>query len=675
MDAVTLERILVANRGEIACRIIRGVQAMGRRAVAVYSEADRDAPHVHLADAAECIGPPPAAASYLDVEAILQAARAAGADAIHPGYGFLAENAAFARACAGEDITFIGPSPHSIEVMGNKAAAKRRMIEAGVPCVPGYEGEDQRDDAFHAAARDIGFPVMVKAAAGGGGRGMRRVDTEEGLAAALSLARGEAENAFGSAELILEKAIPRPRHVEIQIFADDHGNVIHLGERDCSVQRRHQKVVEEAPCPVMTGALRDAMGSAAVEAARSIDYRGAGTVEFLLEEHGSFYFLEMNTRLQVEHPVTEMVTGTDLVAMQIRVAEGRPLDLRQEQVRIRGHAIEARLYAEDPARDFMPATGRIAWWLPPSGEGIRVDDGVVTGTEIPPYYDPMIAKIVAWGETRDAARLRLIRALEHTALFGIANNRDFLIRILESADFAAGRATTDFIEEQETLLPATQARDGAIAAVLQYVLAGESALAAAVDVAPALSGWSSAGDLTSRYVYEIGGERLGVAVSAAGDRRYGVAGDGRQWSVSLLRREPGRARMMIDDRTLDVLFHLVRPGLIHLSVEGRTGTFEDLRETVATAEESGGSRITAAMHGLLAELCVARGDRVVRGSRLLVLEAMKMQHEVKAAIDGVVRAVHCEAGRQVAADELLLEIEPAEQGAARVAGTHTGGHP
>ncbi len=665
---MTLERILIANRGEIACRVVRGVQAMGRRAIAVYSDADRDAPHVRLADAAERIGPPPAAASYLDIDAILRAAETAGADAVHPGYGFLAENAAFARACAGAGLTFIGPPPAAIEVMGNKAAAKRRMIEAGVPCVPGYEGEDQGDEALVTAARQIGYPVMVKAAAGGGGRGMRRVDDEQDLAAALALARGEAESAFGSAELILEKAIRRPRHVEVQVFADDHGDVIHLAERDCSVQRRHQKVVEEAPCPVLTDALRDAMGAAAVEAARSIGYRGAGTVEFLLAGDGDFYFLEMNTRLQVEHPVTELVTGTDLVAMQIRVAEGRPLGLRQDQVRIRGHAIEARLYAEDPARDFLPATGRIERWLPPSGEGLRVDDGVTSGTVISPFYDPLVAKIIAWGETRDTARLRLIRALEQTGLFGVASNRDFLIGILQCEDFAAGRATTALLEEQDPLLPPARAGDAAIAAVLEYVMAGERALAAAVDVAPALLGWSSAGRLTTRYAYAVGGETLELAVSAAGgdagEGRFRVTGPAHEWTVTLLGRDADRARLSVDDRTLDVLFHPVRPGLIHLSVDGLSATFRDLRESVASVEESGGGRVTAAMHGLLAELCVASGDRVVRGARLLVLEAMKMQHEVKAEIDGVVRAVHCEAGRQVAADDLLLEIEPAEQGTA-----------
>jgi len=663
---VTLERILVANRGEIACRIIRGVQAMGRRALAVYSEADAEAPHVRLADAAECLGPAPAADSYLNIRAILRAAKTAGADAVHPGYGFLAENADFARACTDAGLTFIGPPAEAIELMGNKAAAKRHMIAAGVPCVPGYEGEDQGDDAFAAAARDIGYPVMVKAAAGGGGRGMRRVDDEAGLASALALARGEAESAFGSGELILEKAVLRPRHVEMQVFADDHDAVIHLGERDCSVQRRHQKVVEEAPCPVMTATLREAMGGAAADAARSIGYRGAGTVEFLLDEDGAFYFLEMNTRLQVEHPVTEMVTGVDLVALQVRVAEGRALGIEQHEVALRGHAIEVRLYAEDPARDFLPATGRIDLWLPPSGEGIRVDAGVETGTEVSPWYDPMVAKVISHGETRESARLKLVRALEATALFGVASNRDFLIGVLRSPDFAGGRATTAFLEEQDDAptVAVPQTVDAAVAALLDYTLAGAAALAASVGVSPRLLGWSSAGRLVSRYRYVLDGEAVDFAVSPAPDGTVAVTAGASAWRLRLLSRDEHRARIAIDERIVDVLFHLWRPGAIHVSVHGRAATFENLRESAAAAEEAGGGRVTAAMHGLITEIAVAPGAAVNRGTRLVVLEAMKMQHEVRAEVGGVVTAVHCETGRQVAADELILEIEPADDTAA-----------
>ncbi|MEM8660689.1 MAG: biotin carboxylase N-terminal domain-containing protein, partial [Pseudomonadota bacterium] len=396
--------VLIANRGEIACRVIRTAKAQGYRTVAVYSEADASAPHIKLADEAVCIGPSPVNESYLVQDNILKAAASSGAGAVHPGYGFLSENADFARACEAAGLVFIGPSADAIHLMGNKAEAKRRMIEADVPCVPGYEGEDQSDATLLAEGERIGPPLMVKAAAGGGGRGMRLVHDIEELGNAIQLARAEAESAFGSGELILEKAIIRPRHVELQVFADSQGNTVHLGERDCSVQRRHQKVVEEAPCPVMTDSLREQMGAAAVAAAQSINYRGAGTVEFLLDEQGEFYFLEMNTRLQVEHPVTELITGLDLVALQLQVAQGEPLGFDQSDVELQGHAIEVRLYTEDPAQDFLPTSGPIDLWAPPAGTGVRVDDGIATGQEISPFYDPMVAKIIASGPTREIAR-------------------------------------------------------------------------------------------------------------------------------------------------------------------------------------------------------------------------------------------------------------------------------
>ncbi|MCG8443265.1 MAG: ATP-grasp domain-containing protein, partial [Caulobacterales bacterium] len=439
------DTLLIANRGEIACRVMRTARAMGLRTVAVYSDADAAAPHVQLADAAVNIGPPPAGESYLRADTIIDAAKRAGAGAIHTGYGFLSENAAFAQAVEEAGLIFIGPPVGAIEVMGDKARAKRAMIAAGVPCAPGYQGEDQSDETLLREAKAIGFPLMVKAAAGGGGRGMRLVHAEAALADAIGLARSEAENAFGSGALIIEKAIIQPRHVELQVFADAHGTVLHLGERDCSVQRRHQKVVEEAPCPVMTPALRAAMGEAAVDAARAVDYRGAGTVEFLLDRECGFHFLEMNTRLQVEHPVTEAVTGLDLVALQIAVARGEPLGLSQDDVALAGHAIEVRLYAEDPDADFLPSTGPILLWRPPSGAGVRVDAGVETGGEISPFYDPMVAKIIASGPTREDARKRLVRALEGAALFGPKTNRDFLLDALRQDAFVKGEATTAFI--------------------------------------------------------------------------------------------------------------------------------------------------------------------------------------------------------------------------------------
>jgi geranyl-CoA carboxylase alpha subunit len=447
-----LGKILVANRGEIAWRIMRTAKAMGYRTVAVFSDADRQAPHVAFADETAHIGPSPVGESYLSIERILEAARRSGADAVHPGYGFLSENEAFAAACEKANLVFIGPPPAAIAAMGNKAAAKRRMIEAGVPCVPGYLGADQSDANLETQARKIGLPVMVKAAAGGGGRGMRLVERDADLLDAIRTARTEAESAFGSGELILEKAVVDARHVEIQVFADSHGNVIHLGERDCSVQRRHQKVIEEAPSPAVGPDLRRRMGAAAVAAARAIAYRGAGTVEFLLGADGAFYFLEMNTRLQVEHPVTEMITGQDLVAWQLEVAAGNKLPLTQEQVTFSGHAIEVRLYAEDAYAGFLPQTGRIAVWRPATGPGIRVDHGMKDGLVISPYYDSMIAKVIAHGATREGARARLVQALRETVALGSTTNRHFLIRLLDHPEFAAGEATTAFIGS-EYLVP------------------------------------------------------------------------------------------------------------------------------------------------------------------------------------------------------------------------------
>lgn len=421
------DTVLVANRGEIAIRVLRAAQALGYRTVAVYSDADVDAPHVACADVAVWIGAAAPSASYLNIERLIAAAKESGAQAIHPGYGFLSENAEFAQACAENDFVFIGPSPDAMRWMGDKAGARRRMTEAGVSCVPGYDGADQSEATLLKEADRIGMPLMVKAAAGGGGRGMRLVERMEDVQNALVSARTEAQNAFGSGTLILERAIRRPRHVEIQVFGDSLGTVVHMGERDCSIQRRHQKVIEESPCPVLTPELRDQMGAAAVAAARSINYVGAGTVEFLLDQDQNYYFLEMNTRIQVEHPVTEAVTGIDLVQLQFQVAQGLPLGITQAEVQLTGHAIEARLYAEDVAAGFLPSTGHIDLWQRPSGPGIRCDDGIENGTSVSPYYDSMLAKIIASGPTREVARARLIKALKSTVIVGPQSNRDFLI--------------------------------------------------------------------------------------------------------------------------------------------------------------------------------------------------------------------------------------------------------
>jgi geranyl-CoA carboxylase alpha subunit len=658
----TFNSILVANRGEIAVRIMRTAQALGYRTIAVYSEADADAPHVKMADDAVLLGPAPVAQSYLDMERVLAAAKTSGAEAIHPGYGFLSENADFARAVEAAGLVFIGPDASSIDLMGNKAAAKRRMIAANVPCVPGYEDADQADVTLIKAANKIGFPVMVKAAAGGGGRGMRLVATVDNLPDALKSARSEALNAFGSDELILEKAILRPRHVEVQVFADTQGNTIHLGERDCSVQRRHQKVVEEAPCPVMTPDLRERMGAAAVEAARSIGYRGAGTVEFLLDENGDFYFLEMNTRLQVEHPVTEMITGLDLVALQIKVAEGLPLGLDQGDINLTGHAIEVRLYAEDTSQDFLPCTGRIDVWAPAIGEGLRFDSGIEAGQEVSPFYDPMIAKVVAWGETRDIARHRLIEALKVTALFGLTTNRGFLIDVLGRESFAKGEATTAFIEDEfsdvdlQASIP--DAGQAAMAAVLHYSGERDAARAKSVNVSKALLNWSSGGIPETRYVYQWDESEIDLTVSPIGQKAFKVTKGDQTFSLEILSVFNNTARLRLDGRGEKVQFHQPSPGIILLSLDGNNITFRNSIAFASNVEDAAGSgQVLAPMHGTLLEIIVKSGDKVKSGDRLAVLEAMKMQHDIVAEVDGTVSAVHGNAGTQVAADTLLIEIE------------------
>jgi len=661
--------ILIANRGEIAVRVIRTAKALGYRTIAVYSDADDGAPHMKLADDAVHIGPAPVGQSYLDMDKILSAAKQSGAEAIHPGYGFLAENADFARAVSKAGLVFIGPDADAIDIMGNKAEAKRRMIAANVPCVPGYEGEDQSDEAMTKAANNIGYPLMVKAAAGGGGRGMRLVEKAGEFLGALGTAKSEALNAFGSDEIILEKAILMPRHVEVQVFADSHGTTIHLGERDCSVQRRHQKVVEEAPCPVMTGELRAQMGAAAVEAARSIKYLGAGTVEFLLDAAGHFYFLEMNTRLQVEHPVTEMITGLDLVALQIRVAEGLALGMNQDDIRLNGHAMEVRLYAEDPAQDFLPVTGHIDFWQPANGDGVRIDAGIETGQEISPFYDPMVAKVVAWGEDRDIARHRLIKALKETAFFGSTTNKGFLINILEKESFAKGEATTAFISEEfseDDLAVAPPAMlEAAMAAVIQFVTERQTAFDNSLNVSPRLLDWSSGGHLQTRYIYAFDETDIDILVMPQRNNRYVVLHGEAETQIQVQSCTDNHAELVVDGRRHLVLYSAPMPGLLDISLEGRSLSFRNQLAFATSAEEAaGGGRVVAPMHGALLEVFVKPGDTVETGSRLAVLEAMKMQHDILAEIDGTVQDVLASAGSQVAADDLLIEIEAASDKAA-----------
>ena len=661
----TFDSVLIANRGEIACRVIRSARAQGYRTVAVYSEADVDAPHVSMADEAVLIGPPPAKDSYLDMERILGAARRTGAEAIHPGYGFLSENAAFAEACAAAGLVLIGPSAAAIDAMGNKGEAKRRMLAAGVPCVPGYQDRSQSDEALLTAAREIGVPLMVKAAAGGGGRGMRLVEDLDTLAGALASARSEAENAFGSPELILEKAVLQPRHVEVQVFGDCHGNVIHLGERDCSVQRRHQKVIEEAPCPVMTPELRAAMGEAAVNAARSIDYLGAGTVEFLLDGDSNFYFLEMNTRLQVEHPVTELVTGLDLVVLQFDIAQGKPLPLTQDEVLLTGHAIEVRLYAEDSQADFLPASGTARLWQPPSGEGIRVDHGLLPGQEVSPFYDPMIAKIIAHGPDRDSARRRLLRAVERTALVGFETNREFLLAALNNACFAAGDATTAFIAEEypDGFVPTNASSEHAVvAACLQHLEGRSDSEQCMISPSHAISGWSGAQPLATHIRYEDDQEPRDFYVDAIADDRYRVRQADRSHEVEWLSDEaPGLGRITIDGVQKNLAYCFLDRGAVAVQLNGLCRTFTNqLAFTGSDLASTGSGIVTAPMHGNVLAVLVSEGDTVCAGDGLAVMEAMKMEHRLTAEVGGKVLEVRAVEGDQVAAGATLLVIEAPE---------------
>ncbi|NMY41522.1 acetyl/propionyl/methylcrotonyl-CoA carboxylase subunit alpha [Pseudomonas sp. WS 5013] len=656
-------KILIANRGEIACRVMRTAKELGYRTVAVYSEADAGARHVQVADEAVCIGPAQVNQSYLVIDNIIKAAQKTGADAIHPGYGFLSENADFARACEAAGIVFIGPTVEAIHLMGSKRLSKIAMLEAGVPCIPGYEGAAQDDETLVREAERIGYPLMIKASAGGGGRGMRLVHQASELQEQIRTARSEAQNAFGSGELILERAVIRPRHVEIQVFGDQHGNIVYLGERDCSVQRRHQKVVEEAPCPVMTPDLRRAMGEAAVKAAARVNYVGAGTVEFLLDASGEFFFLEMNTRLQVEHPVTELITGQDLVAWQIRVAEGQALPLKQDEISLSGHAMEVRLYAEDSAHNFLPQTGRVLRWEPELLEGIRIDHGLVEGQEVTPFYDPMLAKVIAYGATREDARRKLVRALENCVLLGVNGNQRFLANLLANPEFAAGNATTAFIAEHfasdESLAPqAPAASELAIAAALLYQESANSRSHQA-----GLAGWRSAGSAPWRFILKQGEHKHEVELDVLGDgaqpQLHARVGDS-QVELRLLASDSRWLTLEQDGIRRRQAYHHDGDRLWLF------GHFGNLELTDVTHEPAGGQNaassgaVKAPMDGAIVDVLIEEGARVSKGQLLVVLEAMKMEHPLKAGADGVVRRVGVSQGDQVKNRQLLVEIEADE---------------
>ena len=653
-------KILIANRGEIACRVMRTAKELGYRTVAVYSEADAGARHVHVADEAVCIGPAQVNQSYLVIDAIIAAAKKTGADAIHPGYGFLSENADFARACEAAGIVFIGPTVEAIHLMGSKRLSKIAMLAAGVPCIPGYEGAAQDEDTLIREAGRIGYPLMIKASAGGGGRGMRLVHEASELAEQIRTARSEAQNAFGSGELILERAVIKPRHVEIQVFGDQLGNIVYLGERDCSVQRRHQKVVEEAPCPVMTPTLRQAMGEAAVKAAASVNYVGAGTVEFLLDQSGEFFFLEMNTRLQVEHPVTELITGQDLVAWQIRAAAGQPLPLQQDEIRLTGHAMEVRLYAEDAAHNFLPQTGQVLRWEPELLDGVRIDHGLVEGQEISPFYDPMLAKIIAYGATRDDARRKLVRAVEECVLLGVNGNQRFLANLLANPEFASGNATTAFIAEHFNADPsltaqAPAASELAIAAALLYQ---QSANARAHQ--RELAGWRSAGSAPWQFTLKHGEQkhRINLEVQVAGSQPSLLATVGdTQVSLTLLASDGRWLTLELDGIRRRIAYQQQGEQLWLYGHYGNLELLDVTHEPAGGQNAASSGAVKAPMDGAIVDVLVSEGERVSKGQLLVVLEAMKMEHPMKAGVDGTVRRIGISKGDQVKNRQLLVEIE------------------
>lgn len=650
----SFQSILIANRGEIAVRIIRTAKSLGYRTVAVYSDADAQMPHVFAADLAVHLGSSVAAESYLNIPKIIEAARRAGATAIHPGYGFLSESDSFAEACAQSGIVFIGPSPSAIRAMGNKAEAKRVMAAAGVPCILGYDGADQGDEAFAQEARRIGYPVMVKATSGGGGKGMRLIASPSELAEGIARARSEAFKAFGDSHLMLEKAVIAPRHVEVQVFADNHGSVVYVGDRDCSIQRRHQKIIEEAPAPDLDPETRSRMGESAVLAARAVEYRGAGTVEFLSAPNGEFYFLEMNTRLQVEHPVTEMVSGLDLVEWQIRIAAGDPLPLRQEQIEIRGHAIEARLYAEDPDANFLPQSGKIVVWRPPVSEGVRIDHGLDEGAFVSTYYDPMIAKVIGYGKDRREAGRRLVCALNDFVVGGIKTNRRFLTGVLSSKPFIEGELSTAFLDSNK-FTPQENARYAAetlcVAAVMAY-------RRHATDHHAEMHGWRSRPWGEESILLESDGQRMSIMVFSSADRAYRVKAEGLSMNVAVL-RDGALTRIRIDGLDEDILVAW-QGNVLYLSRRGVSMSFTEFRERAASSKEGTDCFAVAPMPGAIAAVHSLVGMNVAKGETLLILEAMKMEHPIVAPVAGTVIAVHFSLGQQVATSDVLVEIEPVD---------------
>ncbi|NMG64167.1 ATP-grasp domain-containing protein [Azoarcus indigens] len=688
-------KILIANRGEIACRVIRTARRMGIGTVAVYSDADAGARHVRLADEARRIGPAPARESYLAGDRIIAAALASGAQAIHPGYGFLSENAGFCTACEAAGLVFIGPPAAAIQAMGSKSEAKKLMQRAGVPLAPGYHGDEQSPAHLQAQADAIGYPLLIKAAAGGGGKGMRRVERSADFAAALAACQREAAASFGSAHVLLERYLTRPRHIEIQVFGDHHGNYVHLFERDCSVQRRHQKVLEEAPAPGMSAERRAEMGRAAVEAARAVGYVGAGTVEFIAGEDflrgGPFYFMEMNTRLQVEHPVTEMITGLDLVEWQLRVAAGEPLPLAQSGLRIRGHALEARIYAEDPARGFLPATGRLQHLaLPAQSRHVRLDAGVEQGDELGPHYDPMIAKLIVWDEgtaagaglaedSRARALARMRQALADLQVAGVANNVDFLGRLVASPSFAAGDLDTGLIErEQAWLFPAAEPvpDEAWCVAALDELLRQQTEAAAlasrsAEPASPwhACDGWRMNAEACRRFGFraqpaspsEGDAEAMQIEVTNRGPAAYLLRLAGREIRAEVAASAAGQLAVTLNGIRLKakVIADGEHRTLFLLGRSWQLSFLSPLQHAGERREEGGDGHLRAPMPGKVIEVLAEEEASVGKGAPLLVLEAMKMEHTIVAPAAGVVKRLRYRVGEQVEEGADLLDFAPA----------------
>jgi len=640
-------KILIANRGEIACRVMRTARRLGVKAVAVYSDADAGALHATMADEAIRIGPPPARDSYLDIDRIIAAAQQSGAEAIHPGYGFLSESAAFAAACDAAGLVFIGPPAAAIRAMGSKSEAKTLMESVGVPLVPGYHGADQRDDQLTKAAAAIGYPVLIKASAGGGGKGMHIVAHERDLPPALATARREAASAFGDDRLLIEKYLADPRHIEVQVFADRHSNVVHLFERDCSIQRRHQKLIEEAPAPGLTDTQRQSLGDVAIKATRAVNYVGAGTIEFVAAG-GDFYFIEMNTRLQVEHVVTEMITGLDLVEWQLRVAAGERLPLAQDAIHRHGHAIEARLYAEDPARDFLPAAGKIGLLrLPSETAELRVETGFRPSDTVTPYYDALIAKLIAWGEDRAAAIQCLQKALIATKLAGVACNRDFLARIASNPAYASGAQDTGFIPRHHAALqtPVQAPREALIAASLALALEPTLPRASTDRASPwqKRDFWRLGDEPALQFRFRDGERERAVALRFA-EGRYACDIDGQSSIATAQRNAHGDIVIDLDGTRFDAAILRSGPELwvVLPRVTSRLAYFDPLAPAHRSADTAG--KILAPMPGKVSAVLVAPGAAVQRGQTLVLVEAMKMELAIIAPEDGVVAAVNVAIG-------------------------------